>query len=284
MVYRTLCPAKVNLSLIVHPPDRTHFHPIETEFITISLFDELLVTVGQSKFAVEGMQLPEVNTVTRALRLIGEAASLPPLGIHLKKGIPDQAGLGGGSSDAAGLLRIIRKIVPPSVPDFEFESVAKSVGADVPFFLRGGHALGTGYGERITQLEDKEIQLVLAFPNAKCSTPAAYKALDEARLAESEHQRSQPGYGVNWITNDFHLVMPDECKSAIQTLIEHGAVSGGLCGSGSSVFGIFRSEAEAESVAADLCKNGLASKAVCSIGQQQSTQIEFIHKPDNSIL
>ena len=83
--YVAECPAKINLFLRVGPPDASRFHVLETEFQAIGLFDTLEVEVGGSGFEVVGMNLPESDTVTRALRFMREVATLPPLGLRLRK-------------------------------------------------------------------------------------------------------------------------------------------------------------------------------------------------------
>jgi len=235
--YSAECPAKINLYLRVGEPDARGYHPLETEFQAIGLFDTLTVELGGSGFTAEGAELPEENTVTKGLRLMREVATLPPLGIRLVKRIPSEAGLGGGSSDAGGLLRILRKLLPSTVPDREFLAVARSVGADVPFFLVGGRARGEGYGDVLTALEDEPTRwLVVVKPPVSCSTPEMYAALDAVARGGSA-------------SNDFEQVAPAECSRLISALSLAGLAPVGLCGSGSAVYGFARSEAEAGEVA-----------------------------------
>lgn len=247
--YVALCPAKINTVLRVGQPDARGYHPLETEFQAIGLCDELVVVEGGSGFAVEGADLPPENTVTKALRLMREVATLPPIGIQLTKRIPSEAGLGGGSSDAAGLLRILRKLLPPSVPNREFELVARAVGADVSFFLVGGRASATGYGEVLTPLPDVAEQwMVVAMPHVRCSTPAMYRALDEARSARGV----APSLGAHMVENDFHAVAPEACLNLANELAAAGLDPVGLSGSGAAVFGFAGAQDLAESVVSSL--------------------------------
>src|SRR5256885_14356896 len=104
-----LCPAKINEFLSVGPRDERGYHPIRTIFQAISLFDELTITEAEEDSFACNIDLPERNTLTKALSLVKEFVDVPPLAITLKKEIPTGAGLGGGSSDAAGLLRRINE-------------------------------------------------------------------------------------------------------------------------------------------------------------------------------
>jgi 4-diphosphocytidyl-2-C-methyl-D-erythritol kinase len=245
--YIAECPAKINLYLRVGEPDATGFHPLETEFQAIGLFDTLEVTVGGSGFEVAGVDLPPENTVTRALRLMREVATLPPLGVKLIKRIPAQAGLGGGSSDAAGLLRVLRKLLPVSVPERDFIMVAKSVGADVPFFLVGGRAAGSGYGDVVTALPDGDTRwLVVVKPDHGCSTPEMYATLDRVRAAGGR----MFGIAKGWIENDFLLATNSYFLDQISELSMTGLEPVGLCGSGSGYFGFANMESQARQVAA----------------------------------
>ncbi|MHB8637413.1 MAG: 4-(cytidine 5'-diphospho)-2-C-methyl-D-erythritol kinase [Fimbriimonadaceae bacterium] len=263
--YVTECPAKINLFLRVRQADGRGYHPLETEFQAIGLFDTLEVTVGEGGFAVEGMELPESNTVTRALRLMREVATLPALGVRLTKRIPAQAGLGGGSSDAAGLLRILRKVLPPSVPERDFIAVAKSVGADVPFFGVGGRARGAGYGDVVTALPDEDRRwMVVGKPAVACSTPAMFAALDAFRATGG-----QEGLDARFIENDFHAVAPQACVRLMDSFLEAGLGPVGLCGSGSAVFGFAASE-----TAARRC-GGLVGSVwvVRTLGRDESVEV-----------
>ncbi len=248
MKWITRCPAKINTFLAVGPVDSRRYHPIRSIFQAVSLVDELTVEIAEEpSLEVEGMVLPPENTLTKALRLYRELIDLPPLRIHLRKEIPAQAGLGGGSTDAAGLLRILRRI-EPDVPWDHASHVAAAVGADVPFFLVGGMAKATGYGEILEPMSDSPRQwLVIAQPAESCSTVAAYQALD----AKPYPWRDFPA-DLQELYNDFERVAPCGSLDLIERLQIHGCSRAGLTGSGSAVFGFCPDEVTAESVAAKL--------------------------------
>jgi hypothetical protein len=119
------CPAKVNLFLSVGPKDETGYHPLHTIFQAIGLCDDLYLTPTDDETTLDcnWPWLPEQNSVSKALSLVSEIATVPPLKIELVKHIPMQSGLGGGSSDAAGLLRGIQKLTGVG-SEAELKSVA----------------------------------------------------------------------------------------------------------------------------------------------------------------
>lgn len=246
MTVRVVCPAKLNLFLSVGPMDVRGYHPIRTVFQTIALFDELTVTFSEGdSILCDWSELPAENTVSRALRLLREIAPIPPLRIELSKRIPAQSGLGGGSSNAAGLLRGVRRLIGLPIPEGEFLEVARAVGADVPFFLVGGRAKGEGYGERLTPLPDPPPTPVLVVrPQVGVSTADAYRMLDALPRALAEWPESELG------ANDFEATMPEACAEAIGMLRSVGASHAALTGSGSAVFGLFSTEGDRDAAAA----------------------------------
>ncbi len=247
------CPAKINTFLSVGPRDERGYHPIRTVFQAVGLFDELEIAASQrDEFVCVGMDIDPKNTVTRALNLMRELANNPPLRIELRKSIPSQAGLGGGSSDAAGLLRAMESTVP-GIDRRDLLSVALAVGADVPFFLVGGRARGTGYGQVLEPLPDELTRwLALLMPTDRVSTAEAYAKLDKA-------SRDWAEFGEEHY-NEFERVAPCACLDLIEWGRNAGSLSSGLCGSGSAVYLSFASQEEAER----------ATKAALNAGAEQS--------------
>jgi len=236
------CPAKINTYLAVGAPDSRGYHPLRTVFLAVGLFDTLVVETGNEPgIFCDWPEFPAENTISKTQRLLQEVVSLPPLRITLEKRIPSQAGLGGGSSDAAGLIRAAERLAPGRIPRAELQAIAAAVGADVPFFLVGGRALGEGYGERLTPLPDQSLRSVLiALPNGvRCATAEMYARLDGTQATRNPLETSA---GLDVISNDFLPVAPDECKSLVEKLASFGAESG-LSGSGSAVFAYFDEDA-----------------------------------------
>ena len=176
------CPAKLNLFLSVGKKDRRGYHPLRSIFQSINLYDELHVErAAELSFSCEDHSVPAENTVVRAARLMMEVADFPPVSIKLIKRIPSEAGLGGGSSDAAGIIRAAKALMSAPLPDYEKKAIAKSIGADVSFFLLGGRARAEGYGEKLTPIPSPNPVewYVIAQPEDRCETKGAYARLDE---------------------------------------------------------------------------------------------------------
>jgi len=214
-------PAKLNLELRVlgRRPDGTH--QVETLIQAIDLCDRLTIApAAASSLAITGFEVPvdDGNLVLRAAAALGMHAAF-----GLRKLIPPGAGLGGGSSDAAAVLRA------GGGGRGDLAAVAAALGADVPFFLRGGRALATGRGESLRPLPPDPAWYALAWPGFEVSTAAVYRAWDEVG-----------GEGPN------HLFRP---ACAVDPRLGEFAESLGegwrMTGSGSAFFREVASEAEA---------------------------------------
>lgn len=247
------CPAKVNLFLAVGPRDARGYHPLRTIFQAVSLADTLILSDdGEPGVLFSREDIPAENTVTKTLRRVREIRTLPPLRVEIAKEIPLQSGLGGGSTDAAGVLRALRRAGLGLTPEEE-HAVAAEVGADVPFFLIGGRARAEGYGERLTPLPDAPPRpLVIARPEIGCATGAAYEALDRLRFP----WRDFPAQDEE-LYNDFERVAPCASLELLERLRALGARGSLLCGSGSAVFGVFEAPEEAERAARALRREGI---------------------------
>lgn len=162
-------PAKLTVSLRVTGVRSDGYHLIDAEMVSLDLADELDITEGSGFEVVEGHHLghvdPHDNLVLRALRAVGREAH-----VALRKRIPAGGGLGGGSSNAAAVMRWA------GCDDL---AIATSLGADVPFCLRGGRARVTGIGEVLDPLPFEARTITLAMPPFGCSTPAVYAAWDD---------------------------------------------------------------------------------------------------------
>jgi 4-diphosphocytidyl-2-C-methyl-D-erythritol kinase len=243
---KILCPAKLNLFLSVGPIDHRKYHPIRSIFQAISLYDELELTPASSlTFECNDPSVPAENTVTKACRLLMEVVDFPPVHAKLTKRIPSEAGLGGGSSDAAGVLRASKQLMTMAMPAYEQKAIAKAIGADVTFFLTGGRARVEGYGEQVTKIESPSPQewYVVAQPADRCSTVEAYAKLDSLSYEWLDFPLEDVLY------NDFERAAPCGSLELMERLLVHGAKDSGLTGSGSAVFGRFGSEADANRAA-----------------------------------
>lgn len=233
--------AKINPFLAVGEPLENGYHPVRTTLQTISLHDILeLETADADSFECIGAQLPTENTVTKAMRLLSEKFPAQPMCIRLEKNIPIEAGLGGGSSNAAAVIRAIYLWNHQKLDDFA-QDVAKAIGMDVSFFLRGGTAMAEGFGENVTHIEPAPSRFgIVVKPTIGICTKSAYRELDsKQREFKNFPDLSLDFWGQANLYNDFERVEPCVCGEIAERLRVHGAESSLLSGSGSAVFGIF---------------------------------------------
>ena len=256
-VVRDSAPAKLNLHLEVYPKRSDGYHPIKSIFQTISLVDDLVVSLsGKSLSCVvecDAMQLPEENTLTKTYRLFCQISGVTA-GVHVKltKRIPSGAGLGGGSSDAATFLLILNKMFDYPLRLNQLEEIANLVGSDVLFFLSGGAAIVTGRGDIVEPIKPREdFCIVVVYPDVHCSTPESYglvdeyfalgKTVNETTLQDLEKMYYEPVSEwrfVNTFTNPVATKFP-VIFDVMKSLKESGADYVQMSGSGSTVFGVF---------------------------------------------
>lgn len=263
--------AKINLTLRVLALRDDGYHELRTAFQSLALHDTLIVTPARGVFALTcddpAVPSDETNLVWRAAeqlwRASGRAGSLNGVRIALRKRIPSQAGLGGGSSDAAAALRALALVWRLKLSDAELHAVARELGADVPYFLIGGAALGVDRGDLIFPLADRPTQsVVLARPPFGVSTRDAYAWWD------AECHRSAPAEPVNRadaalpaseLRNDLEppvAARHPEISRLTEELRRLGASYAAMSGSGSAVFGLFDREAAATRAARRLTVPG----------------------------
>jgi 4-diphosphocytidyl-2-C-methyl-D-erythritol kinase len=289
MQYRVFSPAKINEFLSVGAPDQRGFHPIETVFQEVSIIDEIRINVGATamdmvtfergpELAFEFEAFPSINTVTKALMLLRTVADFPPIAAGVFKRIPSKSGLGGGSSNAAAMLRFVQHLTGNSIPDEKLREFAVMIGADVAFFLNGGRAFGSGYGEMLRPLNDLPTRwLVIARPYVGCATTDMYKALDNCSR-EFVKYRGDLGY------NDFERVAPCESLDIIERLSALGAVQRGLTGSGSAAYGIFTTDKAAQWACARLLEGQVPYAQVCQTVPQRTTALDRIEILDPAVM
>ena len=266
-------PAKINLGLRVGPRDATGYHPVDTVMQTVSLSDQLYIEPRDHMLweaSPNSPALDEDNLVVRAYAwCVDMGASLPPIYGRLDKYIPVGAGLGGGSSDAAALIRwAFHNSDRLSTPDFMRETAA--LGKDVPFFIRGGAARAEAYGERLTPLPTMTSSgVVLANPGISLSTAAVYQAFDSVCMRDTlasldgvhhalvEGHRVGPEDLVNDLEEAAFLVMP--ALKDFRGLLR-GTADGAVCalsGSGPTYYIVGEDEDWAEWMAARLRNRGV---------------------------
>lgn len=267
--------AKVNLDLRVLGVRPDGYHELRTVFQTIELHDVLVCTARPGPFVLKcrtpSVPLDASNLVWRAAAAlwsaIGGAGDVADTQITIEKKIPVESGLGGGSADAAAALVALARLWG-GAPMSLLREVSASIGADVPFFLSGGTALGLGRGEEIYPLVDLPRHYVaLVRPPFGVSTREAYGWYDEDRAAGVRDQpRELQLLPVPWPSRAAQMVNdlePPVVRRHVEIgtlkaqLKEAGAVAAAMSGSGSALFGLFRTRAAAEKAVKPLCRNGV---------------------------
>ncbi len=253
------CHAKVNLSLDVVNRREDGYHNLEMVMHTINLWDILTVSferahATQLVLSTSSGFLPtdDKNLCAKAARLFLETAGISAnVTIHIQKNIPVGAGLGGGSSDAAGTLLALSKLSGNPLSASQLTAIAKQIGADVPFFLYGGCMLATGIGEVLSPLPRlKGTTILIAKPKYGISTPAVYKNLvldektphpDTKSVIEAikTNDLKQLAASAGNVLETAVCGKYPEINQYKNIMKSCGAIYALMSGSGSSVFGVF---------------------------------------------
>lgn len=259
-------PCKINLHLRVLEKRPDGFHDIESVFQLISLADELSVSIaggiGSCEVVSPRMNLPQDNTITAAVDRFRSLTGVNEgLRIEVAKNVPSGAGLGGGSSDAAAVLLALDRMFGTRISVADMNAMAASIGSDVPFFLAGGAAVVEGRGERIKPIRGRDDLFgVLIWPGVASPTGSAYGLVDRwhsegmdrdaqwIRVEDLERMYRNPVSDWtfrNSFTSPVESVFP-VIREARMALRDCGAAYAEMSGSGSSVFGLFEDEKQAE--------------------------------------
>ena len=261
---RVHAPAKINLDLRVLRRRPDGFHEVSTILQSVALHDTLSIRARRGPLTVRSpaSRVPRdrdnlVWTAAAALwRALGRPGDPDGIAVTIRKRVPAAAGLGGASSDAASALRALRLWWAPSASPRLLEGVAADVGSDVPFFLRGGTVLATGRGERMRRLPALErYWVVLAAPGFGVSTADAYRWWDLDAPDAAARGGGSAGAPGGWrgdldrLRNDLEAPVARR-HAEIGALAAHlraaGARRAAMTGSGSGVFGLFASRAQAQ--------------------------------------
>lgn len=269
--------AKINLDLRILGTRPDGYHDLRTVFQSLALFDSLTVSVRRGPIAVtcDEPDIPtdQRNLVWRAASLLhrvatGRASAPRDIAIDLRKRVPSEAGLGGGSSNAAMTLLALNKLWKLDLDLATLTRIAARLGADVPYFLVGGTALGLGRGDDIYPLADMPpVHVVILRPGFGVATNDAYHWFDEEsrRAAKDPVPRAIPAGWPAWsatLRNDLEVpvVRHHPAIGRIrQSLLDAGATFAAMSGSGSAVFGLFERADAARRTANDLARPGWLS-------------------------
>jgi 4-diphosphocytidyl-2-C-methyl-D-erythritol kinase len=288
--------AKVNLSLRVLGRRTDGYHDIESVFHTVGIWDRVhfapLPEAGQVTLEVLTGDAPadESNLCWRAALLLAQRAR-PGLGVavRLEKEIPTEAGLGGGSADAAATLVGLTRLWELSLPASALAETAAELGADVPFFLRGGCCLARGRGEKLEECAAADAWLVIVVPETRVPTAQAYAVLQRgsatgrrqglARATRRVVDALKAGDVASLagaLQNDFEAAaLPGiaQAREAKDALVRAGCLGAALSGSGSAAFGIARDRESAARVAAELRERWAWVRVAPTVGAGESLMI-----------
>lgn len=251
--------AKINLGLNIVEKRPDGYHNLETVFYPVPIEDALEVNVlneGNAKFRLNqaGLQIEgeaDNNLVVKAYKLLDEKFNLPPVDIHLFKHIPSGAGLGGGSSDAAYMLKLLNEKFSLQLTQEALEEYAASLGADCAFFIRNAPTYAEGIGNIFSpiSLSLEGYKIIVVKPDIFVSTRDAFAQIKPHRpeVPLKEIVKRPIEEWKELMLNDFEeSVFPQfpAIREIKEELYGEGAVYAAMSGSGSSVFGLFEPETE----------------------------------------
>jgi|LGVE01.1.fsa_nt_gb 4-diphosphocytidyl-2-C-methyl-D-erythritol kinase len=255
--------AKVNLSLDVLGIRNDGYHEMQMINHSIQLKDQLCFKTNENEvlFTSNAKDIPlgESNFVLIAIRAIQKKYNVNKgVTIHLDKHIPHEAGLGGGSSDAAAVLKGLNELWNLKLKNAELIEIGVKIGADVPYCLTGGTALVEGIGEKITALKPiNKFFLVVIKPKASSSTPWAFKALDEFGIKNrpkiqelinglEQNDEIRMSQAIGNVFEDVLIAKYPEIEIIKNRLMENGAIFALMTGSGTTVIGYYKDKKTAK--------------------------------------
>ena len=268
--------AKINLDLRIVGELPEGYHEVLTVLQSLRLHDTLTFTPARGPFVIDcsepGIPTGEQNLIWRAAAILARLRSgrdTPPSGVRVRlvKRIPAQAGLGGGSADAAATLMALARLWRLRLDLSSLSRIASRLGADVPFFLAGGTALGSGRGDEISPLQEPAATaVVVVTPPFGVSTPDAYRWFDQDGPARpGRRARRVPPNWPAWahdLRNDLEAPVVRRHPAIgrlVRSLTALGADYAAMSGSGSAVFGLFSNGEAASAAQAALRRRGWAA-------------------------
>lgn len=278
-------PGKINLQLSVGPLQRDGYHEVATVFQSVSLFDELTLSESDGdgiEIAAEGksaIPLGKENLAYKAAELMRKKFEIATgLLIKIKKEIPIAGGMAGGSANAGATIVGIDALFSLGLKRDEMERIGSEIGADVPFTISGGTAIGTGRGDQITPVLSRgSYNWVLALSSSGLSTPAVYKECDRLRegldiskphvsdsLLHSLSQGDAKALGKS-LTNDLQAAacsLKPALRLILDVGLDYGALGGIVSGSGPTVAFLAESEDHALDLVVALTSSGVVGNVI----------------------
>jgi 4-diphosphocytidyl-2-C-methyl-D-erythritol kinase len=277
-------PGKINLQLSVGPLQRDGYHELATVFQSVSLFDEIIVSQIESGIEItsdskSNIPLDKENLAFRAAEIMRKKFDIEAgLAIKIKKEIPVAGGMAGGSADAGGTIVAIDSLFSLGLKRDEMERISAQLGADVPFTIAGGTAIGTGRGDQIAPVLSRgSYDWVLALSTSGLSTPSVYKECDRLRegldiskpfVSDSLLQALSHGDAKalgKALSND---LQPAACslKPALRLILDvgldYGALGGIVSGSGPTVAFLAENEDHALDLVVALTSSGVVGNVI----------------------
>ncbi|MGN1126139.1 MAG: 4-(cytidine 5'-diphospho)-2-C-methyl-D-erythritol kinase [Ruminococcus sp.] len=269
MKIKVNAPAKVNLAVDVMGRRPDGYHSVSLVLQAISIYDTVTITSNESEeitISCNDKNVPcdKRNIAYKAAERFFHSTGIKNTGVNIdiEKVIPSQAGLGGGSSDGAAVIMGLNAMFNTHLKDKEMEEICSYIGADVPFFINGGTQLATGIGTDMEKLHSMpECYMVVCKPDINVSTKEAYDAIDAQSIKQFKYSdevvkglfmRSLNSV-VTSMYNDFDVFLDiKEVNDIKKFMYDHKAKGACMSGSGSAVFGVFKTEKQAV-----LCANAL---------------------------
>lgn len=282
--------AKINLFLDILGKRKDGYHNIKTVFQEISLSDDIFIKEIKNGIPLKRDSVSIVcdnpliptdkrNLVYKSADLIKRRFGIKKsVEIKIKKRIPVGAGLGGGSADAAAVLRGLNKLWNLKLTKSQLVRIGKQIGADVPFFLYGGRCLGEGIGDKLTSLKIRKKEwYVLVNPPFEIFTKTVYSRLTPLEIQYRGATslmgltKTRKTYKINKHTNrleDVVIPLYPEIKKIKDLLVENGAKFSLMSGSGSCVFGFVKNKSVGEKIKKNIRKDGYTVWLVHSVERQ----------------
>ena len=292
---RVRAPGKINVSFRVGPLREDGYHSVASVYLAVSLYEEVTATVsdepetvvtvngqGSLNLPVESIPLDATNLAARAAAVLADLSEdSTGVLLDITKRVPVAGGMGGGSADAAATLLACDALWNSGFSRDELAKMAAELGADVPFALVGGTAVGVGVGEQLTPAISKTpLYWVLVTSGYGLSTPEVYRTLDEIRLREGTEPAAPPEIDprilgamrsgdaralADLLHNDLQaaaLELAPELADILKAGTDAGALAGLVSGSGPTVAFLAESEEHASTLAGELAASGLKAIAV----------------------
>jgi len=245
--------AKINIGLNILNRRSDGYHNLETIFFPVKVKDALeVIESDELSFESSGIEIPghaNENLCLKAFHLINDDYDIPPVAIHLHKGIPIGAGLGGGSADAAFFIKLINEKFGLDLSVAQMENYARALGADCAFFIRNQPVFAFAKGDEFADvdLDLSGYYIVLVMPPVHVSTGEAYRGVKphQPEISLKELSSKPIDQWRGFIKNDFEESIfknHPSIRGVKSALYEAGALYASMSGSGASVYGIFNKE------------------------------------------